>query len=99
MTASCYTPDQKTYSPGFDTVISNIGFILYALFTFVCITVLINTLIAMLEETIKEIDERADIEWKYARSKLYMEYIRDGKYFDKTALDFCRHSKTVELNK
>jgi hypothetical protein len=34
----------------------------------------------MLEETIEDIDDRADIEWKFARSKLYMEYIRDGKY-------------------
>lgn len=33
----------------------------------------------MLETTIRAIDDRADIEWKYARSKLYMEYIRDGK--------------------
>lgn len=32
----------------------------------------------MLEETIDEIDDRADIEWKFARSKLYMEYIRGG---------------------
>jgi hypothetical protein len=58
---------------------SNLGFILYGLFTFTCVTVLINTLIAMLEKTIMDIEETADIEWKFARSKLYMEYIRDGK--------------------
>jgi len=33
----------------------------------------------MLEKTIEDIDKRADIEWKFARSKLYMEYIREGK--------------------
>ena len=33
----------------------------------------------MLEQSIDKIDDRADIEWKFARSKLYMEYIRDGK--------------------
>jgi hypothetical protein len=33
----------------------------------------------MLEKTIENIDDRADIEWKFARSKLYMKYIRDGK--------------------
>jgi hypothetical protein len=44
-----------------------------------CVTVLINTLIAMLEGTIEDIDDRADIEWKFARSKLYMEYIRSGR--------------------
>ena len=57
---------------------SNLGFILYGIFTFTCVTVLINTLIAMLEGTSLDIDESADIEWKFVRSKLYMEYIRDG---------------------
>ena len=52
---------------------------IYGLFAFTCVTVLINTLIAMLERTIEDIDDRADIEWKYARSKLYIEYVRAGK--------------------
>ena len=78
ITLSCYKPDPYTYLAGFDTFISNLGFFIYGLFTFACVTVLINTLIAMLEETIEEIDDRADIEWKFARSKLYMEYIREG---------------------
>ncbi|CAF0906842.1 unnamed protein product [Rotaria sordida] len=77
VTLSCYKPDSNTYISGFDNFLSNLGFIIYGLFTFVCVTVLINTLIAMLEETIKHIDDRADIEWKFARSKLYMEYIQD----------------------
>ena len=76
---SCYRPDPSTYLPGFDTFVSNLGFFLYGLFTFTCVTVLINTLIAMFEETIEDIDDRADIEWKFARSKLYMEFIRTGK--------------------
>jgi hypothetical protein len=33
----------------------------------------------MMEETIDTIDDRADVEWKFARSRLYMEFIRDGK--------------------
>ncbi|CAF4462218.1 unnamed protein product, partial [Adineta steineri] len=77
LTLSCYKPNPSTYLPGFENFVSNLGFILYGLFTFVCVTVLINTLIAMLEKTIEDIDDRADIEWKFARSKLYMEYIRD----------------------
>jgi len=62
-----------------------LGFIIFGLFAFICVTVLINTLIAMMEETIDTIDDRADVEWKFARSRLYMEYIRDGKkmaFFD-----------------
>jgi hypothetical protein len=62
----------------FDEFMSTLGFILYGMFTFICVTVLINTLIAMLEQSIDRIDDRADIEWKFARSKLYMEYIREG---------------------
>ncbi len=80
MTLACNKPDPSTYLPGFDAFVSNLGFIIYGLFTFICVTVLINTLIAMLERTIAEIDERSDIEWKFARSKLYMEYIRDGNH-------------------
>ncbi|CAF1047029.1 unnamed protein product [Rotaria sp. Silwood1] len=77
ITRSCYKPDPTTYIPDFDGFSSNLGFVIYGLFTFVCVTVLINTLIVMLEETIEDIDDRADIEWKFARSKLYMEYIQD----------------------
>ena len=76
---SCNKPKSGTYRPGFDQFVSNLGFIIYGLFSFVCVTVLINTLIAMMEETIDAIDDRADVEWKYARSKLYMEYIREGE--------------------
>ena len=78
---SCNKPDPKSYAPGFDVFTSNLGFIIFGLFTFVCVTVLINTLIAMMEETIDVIDDRADVEWKFARSRLYMEYLRDGELF------------------
>jgi hypothetical protein len=79
ITRSCYQPDPSTYLANFDQFSGTLGFAIYGLFAFVCITVLINTLIAMLEQSIDKIDDRADIEWKFARSKLYMEYIREGK--------------------
>jgi len=79
MSLTCYKPDPKSYTPGFDMFVSNLGFIIFGLFTFICVTVLINTLIAMMEGTIDTIDDRADVEWKFARSRLYMEYVRDGK--------------------
>ena len=80
LTRSCYKPDSNTYLSNFDQFTTNLGFVLYGLFAFICVTVLINTLIAMLEESIDQIDGRSDIEWKFARSKLYMEYIREGKH-------------------
>ncbi|CAF1402153.1 unnamed protein product [Rotaria sp. Silwood1] len=75
---TCKKPDRERYAPGFDLFISNLGFVIFGLFTFICVTVLINTLIAMMGKTIDIIDDRADVEWKFARSRLYMEYIRDG---------------------
>ncbi|CAF2949966.1 unnamed protein product [Rotaria sp. Silwood2] len=75
---TCEKPDQKYYASGFDLFSSNLGFVIFGLFTFICVTVLINTLIAMMGKTIDTIDDRADVEWKFARSRLYMEYIRDG---------------------
>ncbi|CAF4122877.1 unnamed protein product, partial [Rotaria magnacalcarata] len=75
---TCNKPDPKSYAPGFDIFSSNLGFIIFGLFTFICVTVLINTLIAMMGKTIDIIDNRADVEWKFARSRLYMEYLRDG---------------------
>ncbi|CAF1399284.1 unnamed protein product, partial [Didymodactylos carnosus] len=78
ITRSCNTPDPSTYRVGFDGFSSNLGFILYGLFAFICVTVLINTLIAMMYESFDTIDERADIEWKFSRSKLYMEYLKHG---------------------
>ncbi len=94
ITLTRYKPDPNTYRPGFDAFTSNLGFIIYGIFTFICVTVLINTLIAMLERTIEQIDDRADVEWKFARSQLYMEYIRDGKY--RFSLNkVCNHSKTL----
>ncbi|CAF1031114.1 unnamed protein product [Rotaria sordida] len=75
---TCKKPDPQRYALGFDLFSSNLGFVIYGLFTFISVTVLVNTLIAMMEETIDTIDDRADVEWKFARSRLYMEYIRDG---------------------
>ena len=77
---TCNKPAPNSYRPDFDLFTSNLGFVIYGLFSFICVTVLINTLIAMMEETIETIDDRADVEWKFARSRLYMEYIRDGNH-------------------
>jgi hypothetical protein len=93
VTLTCNKPNPINYAPGFDVFTSNLGFIIFGLFTFICVTVLINTLIAMMEETIDTIDDRADVEWKFARSRLYMEYIRDGK--NTFHPFFCRLQKVM----
>ena len=56
----------------------------------------------MMEETIDTIDDRADVEWKFARSRLYMEYIRDGKkinfYLNSNCFSYLGNTLPVPLN-
>ncbi|KAI8440838.1 hypothetical protein MSG28_009149 [Choristoneura fumiferana] len=55
----------------------------WALLTFgsysvINIIVLLNMLIAMMSNSYQIISERADVEWKFARSNLWMSYFEDG---------------------
>jgi hypothetical protein len=45
-------------------------------------------LIAMMSKSYETIEEHADVEWKFARSKLYMEYIKEGKKKKRKKTDF-----------
>ncbi|KAK2828494.1 hypothetical protein Q5P01_019528 [Channa striata] len=55
-----------------------IGRILYGIFTLVIVIVLLNMLIAMITNSFQKIEDDADVEWKFARSKLYLSYFREG---------------------
>ncbi|XP_041657975.1 short transient receptor potential channel 2-like [Cheilinus undulatus] len=55
-----------------------VGRILYGIFTLVIVIVLLNMLIAMITNSFQKIEDDADVEWKFARSKLYLSYFRDG---------------------
>lgn len=55
-----------------------IGYTIYALFHIASITVLMSMLIAMMTKSYEKIIHHSDIEWKFARSKLYMTYINEG---------------------
>uniref|UniRef100_A0A8C3YAI5 Transient receptor ion channel domain-containing protein n=1 Tax=Catagonus wagneri TaxID=51154 RepID=A0A8C3YAI5_9CETA len=54
------------------------GRALYGLFTIVMVIVLLNMLIAMITNSFQKIEDAADVEWKFARSKLYLSYFREG---------------------
>ncbi|XP_071964472.1 short transient receptor potential channel 3-like [Antedon mediterranea] len=56
------------------SVISIAGFIMYSAYHVISIIVLLNLLIAMMSDTYAKIENDADIEWKFARSKLWLEY-------------------------
>ncbi|XP_061659368.1 short transient receptor potential channel 2-like isoform X2 [Syngnathoides biaculeatus] len=55
-----------------------VGRILYGVFTLVIVIVLLNMLIAMITNSFQKIEDDADVEWKFARSKLYLSYFREG---------------------
>lgn len=51
-----------------------VGLLLYAAYHVIAIVVLLNVLIAMMSSTYTRIEEDADIQWKFSRSKLWMSY-------------------------
>lgn len=55
-----------------------IGYFIYGAFNIASVIVLLNMLIAMMSKSYETIEEHADVEWKFARSKLYMEYVKEG---------------------
>ncbi|XP_051959964.1 short transient receptor potential channel 2-like [Xyrauchen texanus] len=55
-----------------------VGRILYGIYTLLIVIVLLNMLIAMITNSFQKIEDDADVEWKFARSKLYLSYFREG---------------------
>lgn len=54
------------------------GELLFMAYHAMAIIVLINMLIAMMSNSYQEIENHADMEWKFARSKLWMGYFDEG---------------------
>ncbi|ELT87570.1 hypothetical protein CAPTEDRAFT_23127, partial [Capitella teleta] len=59
-------------------ITSIVGEILFGIYNWIIIIILINMLIAMMARSYETIAAEEDMEWKFSRSKLYLEYIRDG---------------------
>nr|XP_060623154.1 short transient receptor potential channel 2-like [Anolis sagrei ordinatus] len=55
-----------------------VGRVLYGIFTIIMVVVLLNMLVAMITNSFQKIENDADVEWKFARSKLYLSYFREG---------------------
>uniref|UniRef100_A0A2I3H8G1 Transient receptor ion channel domain-containing protein n=1 Tax=Nomascus leucogenys TaxID=61853 RepID=A0A2I3H8G1_NOMLE len=55
-----------------------VGQALYGIFTIVMVIVLLNMLIAMITNSRRSRCDDADVEWKFARSKPYLSYFREG---------------------
>uniref|UniRef100_A0A3B4EC84 Transient receptor ion channel domain-containing protein n=1 Tax=Pygocentrus nattereri TaxID=42514 RepID=A0A3B4EC84_PYGNA len=59
--------------------IENIGYVLYGVYNVTMVIVLLNMLIAMINHSYQEIEEDADVEWKFARAKLWLSYFDEGR--------------------
>uniref|UniRef100_A0A3Q0TFN9 Transient receptor potential cation channel, subfamily C, member 6b n=1 Tax=Amphilophus citrinellus TaxID=61819 RepID=A0A3Q0TFN9_AMPCI len=58
--------------------IENIGYVLYGVYNIIMVVVLLNMLIAMFNSSFQEIEDDADVEWKFARAKLWFSYFEHG---------------------
>uniref|UniRef100_A0A3Q3M2L4 Transient receptor potential cation channel, subfamily C, member 6b n=1 Tax=Mastacembelus armatus TaxID=205130 RepID=A0A3Q3M2L4_9TELE len=58
--------------------IENIGYVLYGVYNIIMVIVLLNMLIAMFNSSFQEIEDDADVEWKFARAKLWFSYFDHG---------------------
>uniref|UniRef100_A0AAQ5XTT7 Transient receptor ion channel domain-containing protein n=1 Tax=Amphiprion ocellaris TaxID=80972 RepID=A0AAQ5XTT7_AMPOC len=58
--------------------IENIGYVLYGVYNIIMVIVLLNMLIAMFNSSFQEIEDDADVEWKFARAKLWFSYFEHG---------------------
>ncbi|XP_010789412.1 short transient receptor potential channel 3-like [Notothenia coriiceps] len=58
--------------------IENIGYILYGVYNIIMVIVLLNMLIAMFNSSFQEIEDDSDVEWKFARAKLWFSYFEHG---------------------
>ncbi|XP_064615399.1 short transient receptor potential channel 7-like [Liolophura sinensis] len=55
-----------------------IGYILYMVFMVCCALVLLNLFIAMMSLSFSEIQDDADVEWKFSRTQLLFGYMKPG---------------------
>ncbi|XP_060584215.1 short transient receptor potential channel 7-like isoform X6 [Ruditapes philippinarum] len=59
-------------------IVEGVGLFLFGIYHVVIIIVLINMLIAMMSHSFEAIQGDCDVEWKFARTKLWMNYMDDG---------------------
>ncbi|GIZ03786.1 transient-receptor-potential-like protein [Caerostris extrusa] len=54
------------------------GLLMFGSYSVINVVVLLNLLIAMMSNSYNIISERADVEWKFARTTLFMNYFEEG---------------------
>ncbi|XP_059175645.1 short transient receptor potential channel 7-like, partial [Physella acuta] len=57
---------------------STVGYYLYGIYVFCTTVVLLNLLIAVMSNTFQEVQDERDVEWKFARTELWLAFIEPG---------------------
>ncbi|CAF0714386.1 unnamed protein product [Brachionus calyciflorus] len=70
--------DDVLIEPFENSMTPKFGYALFGMFHVSNITILMSMLIAMMTKSFQTILEQSDTEWKYSRSRLYMEFIKRG---------------------
>ncbi|XP_046582915.1 short transient receptor potential channel 3-like [Haliotis rubra] len=60
------------------SIVESVGMYLFGIYHVVIIIVLINMLIAMMSHSFEDIQTDCDVEWKFARTKLWLNYMDEG---------------------
>ncbi|XP_064608787.1 short transient receptor potential channel 7-like [Liolophura sinensis] len=60
------------------SIVEAVGTYMFGIYHVVIIIVLINMLIAMMSHSFEDIQTDCDVEWKFARTKLWMNYMDEG---------------------
>ncbi|XP_065321156.1 short transient receptor potential channel 4-like [Gordionus sp. m RMFG-2023] len=56
-----------------------VGYILFAVFHLIAIIIFLNIMIAMMSNSFQKVQDNADVEWKFARTAVWMSYFEDGR--------------------
>ncbi|XP_077975957.1 short transient receptor potential channel 7-like isoform X2 [Styela clava] len=56
-----------------------VGYQLYGVYNIISVIIMLNMLIAMINSSYSDVEKDADVEWKFARAKLWLSYFDDGK--------------------
>ncbi|XP_074647729.1 short transient receptor potential channel 7-like [Tubulanus polymorphus] len=68
-----------TIHPFNQPVTQGAGLVLFAGYHIMVVIVCVNLLIALMTRTFDAVSEHEDVEWKYARTRLFLEYIDEGR--------------------
>ncbi|KAL8607311.1 hypothetical protein ACOMHN_039461 [Nucella lapillus] len=73
-----YTDERHSPTVSSTSLVETVGMYLFGIYHVVIIIVLINMLIAMMSHSFEDIQTDCDVEWKFARTKLWLNYMDEG---------------------